>query len=384
MSTVLPTPAPPNRPILPPCTYGVSRSIDLIPVSNIWVLDSSWSNGGGSRWIGQRSVTSRVSPSGRFSASPMTLNTLPLVMSPTGTVIGAPVSVTLPPRTRPSVGFSAIARTRLSPRCWATSRVISLLSPASSTVVFSALYISGMASGGNSMSMTGPMTRAIRPTPGSPASAAGVSDAVVVMSILRCGWCSAGGQGVGTRDGRAGLRGDLGVPGLVGEPGVVADDVLGVVDCSVHGALRGGELGRGGLQQRVEHPGADVARQQCVQHPFGGGLELVQRQRLLAHWCDAVDDLQREHAHDLRLLGDHRPEPGEDDVQLAHPALLDRGTERLQQGGADLLGGLHRRVVGVAGPAPHDLPAAELVVAHPTPSGHVQGDLLALFLQLQP
>src|SRR5690625_4143077 len=321
MSTVLPTPAPPKRPILPPCTYGVSRSIDLMPVSNIWVLDSSWSNAGGSRWIGQRSFTSRVSPSGRFSASPMTLKTLPLVMSPTGTVIGAPVSVTLPPRTSPSVGFSAIARTRLSPRCWATSRVISLLSPASSTVVFSALYMSGMASGGNSMSMTGPMTRAIRPTPGSPASAAGVSDAVVVMSILRCGWCSAGGQGVGTRDDLADLLGDLGLPGLVGEPGVVADDVLGVLHRSVHGALAGGELGGGGLQQRVEHPGADVARQQRVQHPFGGGFELVQGQRLLAHWCDAVDHLRRQHAPDPRLLGDHRPEPGEDDVQLAHPEI---------------------------------------------------------------
>ncbi len=34
MSTVLPTPAPPNRPILPPATYGVSRSMTLMPVSN--------------------------------------------------------------------------------------------------------------------------------------------------------------------------------------------------------------------------------------------------------------------------------------------------------------------------------------------------------------
>ena len=31
ISTVLPTPAPPNRPILPPFTYGASRSIDLDP-----------------------------------------------------------------------------------------------------------------------------------------------------------------------------------------------------------------------------------------------------------------------------------------------------------------------------------------------------------------
>ena len=46
ISTVLPTPAPPNRPILPPWTYGVSRSMTLMPVWNISVLDSSWSNAG--------------------------------------------------------------------------------------------------------------------------------------------------------------------------------------------------------------------------------------------------------------------------------------------------------------------------------------------------
>ena len=45
-------------------------------------------------------------------------------MSPTGTEIGAPVSRTSAPRCMPSVGFSAIARTRLSPMCSATSMVI--------------------------------------------------------------------------------------------------------------------------------------------------------------------------------------------------------------------------------------------------------------------
>ena len=61
MSTVLPTPAPPNRPILPPWTYGVSRSMTLMPVSNIWVLDSSWSKAGALRWMPQRSLTSSFS-----------------------------------------------------------------------------------------------------------------------------------------------------------------------------------------------------------------------------------------------------------------------------------------------------------------------------------
>jgi hypothetical protein len=36
--TVLPRPAPPNRPALPPRTNGVSRSMTLMPVSNISVL----------------------------------------------------------------------------------------------------------------------------------------------------------------------------------------------------------------------------------------------------------------------------------------------------------------------------------------------------------
>src|ERR1700723_271925 len=58
ISTVLPTPAPPNSPIFPPSTYGVSRSMTLMPVTNIWVRGSSWSSAGGSRWIGQRSVMS--------------------------------------------------------------------------------------------------------------------------------------------------------------------------------------------------------------------------------------------------------------------------------------------------------------------------------------
>ena len=35
MMTVLPTPAPPNRPILPPLAYGASRSTTLMPVSKI-------------------------------------------------------------------------------------------------------------------------------------------------------------------------------------------------------------------------------------------------------------------------------------------------------------------------------------------------------------
>ena len=45
--TVLPRPAPPNRPALPPRTNGVSRSMTLMPVSNSSVLVDRSASGGG-------------------------------------------------------------------------------------------------------------------------------------------------------------------------------------------------------------------------------------------------------------------------------------------------------------------------------------------------
>ena len=119
ISTVLPTPAPPKRPTLPPFTYGASRSTTLIPVSKISVVGLRLSNAGGSRWIGQRSPSSTGSP--LSTGSPSTLKIRPSVRSPTGTVIGPPVSITSRPRARPSVASMAIARTRPSPRCCCTS-----------------------------------------------------------------------------------------------------------------------------------------------------------------------------------------------------------------------------------------------------------------------
>ena len=67
------------------------------------------------------------------------------------------------------MGLREIVRTMLSPRCWATSRVISWgSSPAlvAWTVTLRALYIAGIASGGNSTSTTAPMMRVMRPVPG--------------------------------------------------------------------------------------------------------------------------------------------------------------------------------------------------------------------------
>ena len=82
-------PAPPNRPTLPPLTYGASRSTTLIPVSKISRVGFSSSNCGGSRWIGQRSSAWTCSSLPSI-ASPSTLKRRPSVPLPTGTEIGAP------------------------------------------------------------------------------------------------------------------------------------------------------------------------------------------------------------------------------------------------------------------------------------------------------
>ena len=97
--TVLPTPAPPNRPILPPFAYGARRSITLIPVSRISTAGFCSSNEGGSRWMTQCSSPSRESPPS--TVSPRTLNRRPSVLSPTGTLIPLPVAVTSLSRCRP-------------------------------------------------------------------------------------------------------------------------------------------------------------------------------------------------------------------------------------------------------------------------------------------
>ena len=53
MMTVLPTPAPPKMPILPPFLNGQIRSMTLRPVSKTSTSVDCWSNAGGSRWIGR-------------------------------------------------------------------------------------------------------------------------------------------------------------------------------------------------------------------------------------------------------------------------------------------------------------------------------------------
>ncbi len=93
----------------------------MIPVSNISVVGANDSNDGASRWIGQRSVSSG-SALAEVDRSPSTLKIRPSVARPTGTEIGAPVSITSTPRASPSVVSIATARTRSSPRCCCTSQ----------------------------------------------------------------------------------------------------------------------------------------------------------------------------------------------------------------------------------------------------------------------
>ena len=119
ISTVFPTPAPPNRPIFPPFWYGHRRSTTLIPVSRTSVSVDCSENSGAFLWIGKRSAPSGA---GLLSiGSPSTLKIRPKVASPTGTEIGPPVACASIPRTNPSVGPIAIHLTVSSPRCCATS-----------------------------------------------------------------------------------------------------------------------------------------------------------------------------------------------------------------------------------------------------------------------
>src|SRR6478735_906089 len=225
----------------------------------------------------QRSLASNVSPSARFMTSPVVLKTLPSVASPTGTVMGPPVSCTLVPRTRPSVGCREMARTMLSPMCWATSRLRLFVTPESSTVVVSRLYCSGIASAGNSTSTTGPMMREMRPTPPGAVVSAVFSETVAVIWSLST-FSTGVGEGVGAAHDLADLLGDLGLASLVGQPGVLLDELFGVVRGRLHGPLTRGQLGRGSLQEAVVDARPDVLGQQRVQDLLGARLELVERQ----------------------------------------------------------------------------------------------------------
>src|SRR5690625_4781634 len=289
-----------------------------MPVTIISVFDSSWSKAGALRWMGQRSWTCS-SEVGTSMDSPRVLNTWPLTTSPTGTLMGSPVSRTSAPRIMPSWGARLTVRTRLSPRCWATSRVTVLVSPPRATSVCRALFSGGRAPTGNSTSTTGPVTRAMRPV-AVPGSAVPSTVAVTLLLTSRAGTS----EGVGAADDLADLVGDLRLAGLVGLAGQGLDKLLGVIGRRLHRVAPRGLLRGGRLQEREIDPVRHVLGQQLVQRLVGGGLELVQRLRTLLglqHLGIDLLHLQRKRPVRRRVLGEHGDELGGDDVDLVHAVL---------------------------------------------------------------
>ena len=145
ISTVLPTPAPPNRPILPPATYGVSRSTTLMPVSNMRADGSSASKVGAGRWMSHRSISSRPSRLGVERLAPHVPDVAEHLLADRAPGCRGRCCAPAAPRTRPSVGFMQIARTRPSPSCCATSASTVIVSPSRCTSNSSAELISGRA-----------------------------------------------------------------------------------------------------------------------------------------------------------------------------------------------------------------------------------------------
>src|SRR6187551_1239885 len=101
--------------------------------------------------------------------------------------------------------------------------------------------MSGMASAGNSMSTTGPMTRATRPTPsGCSASFAAGAFLAGALAVLAVGVMVSRFRSRGrrerscARDDLADFLGDLRLARRVGEPGVLTNDVFGVGHGGVH------------------------------------------------------------------------------------------------------------------------------------------------------
>src|SRR5210317_642838 len=271
----------------------------------------------------QRSTPSSLSS--EFNTSPRTLNTLPLVASPTGTVMGPPVSRTSWPRTRPSVGFRAIARTRSSPKCWATSRVKTLVSPPMVMSVCSALYIAGSASWGNSTSTTGPVTRATRPVV--VAFVVAVFVISLSLSLLRRS------EGVGAAHDFGNLLGNFSLASVVRQAGVFTDQLVGVVTGRLHRLLASSVFSRRGLQHGGEDSVLDVDRKQGIQNVIGLRLKLIQREHFgVTGLFNTLHNLEGEHSDNLRSLGDQRHKTVIDNVDFIHTALCLVCGELLDQG----------------------------------------------------
>src|ERR1700730_430988 len=192
------------------------------------------------------------------TGSPITFMMRPSVPTPTGTMIGTPVSLTSWPRTRPSAVSIAMVRTVDSPRCCATSSTRRL----PPFWVSSALRMAGRCPS-NCTSTTAPMTWVMRPV-----WLAGVA----INSLLRIRILSSVGMialaplhGLGAEDDVDQLLGYHLLTGAVVDQGLLADHVAGVAGGVVHRAhLRAVERGVV-FQQRAADLHREIARQQAGQ-----------------------------------------------------------------------------------------------------------------------
>ncbi len=161
ISTVLPTPAPPNMPALPPLGSGANRSTTFMPVVKTSYSVRCSSTDGPRAWMGRMGTSPPDSSAigGRRSMGwPSTLIMRPRTASPTGTIIGPPSARASDPRARPAVALKAMPRTLVCERCCCTSMTIWPLGPAMCT----ASLMPGRPPA-NSMSTTEPRTPTTRP-----------------------------------------------------------------------------------------------------------------------------------------------------------------------------------------------------------------------------
>src|SRR5438105_1094789 len=276
--------------------------------------------------------------------------------------MGRAVFFTAVPRTTPSVGFMAIARTVESPTCWATSHTMVSVSSSSVRSSSSAKEISGSSSGGNSTSTTGPITRTTRPSS-------------LVPSLTACAICSppyflecfSGSHDLHD------LGGDLGLAGLVGLACQRLDEVLGVLGGSAHRAAPRGVLGRRGLEQRGEHARLHVPGDQSFEDLLRARFEDVERLRPLHLLLDLLHH-ERNEAMRRGSLGESANELRVHRVDLVHLALR----ERFNHGVGDLLRVVVAGALGEPGPDLLHRTLAEPEVGLPLAAGDVELRLLAL------
>src|SRR3712207_2073585 len=171
------------------------------------------------------------------TGSPMTFMMRPSVPAPTGTEIGAPVSVTGWPRTRPSEVSMAMQRTVFSPSCCDTSstRRLPLLE------VSSAFRISGRCPS-NCTSTTAPITCVMWPV--------GLSATKAVLAMIGSLGCVS--ERLGARDDFDQFLGDHRLTRPVVGHRLLLDHFARVAGGVVHGAHAGALFGGGILQEGPE------------------------------------------------------------------------------------------------------------------------------------